>query len=175
MRNIEIIIILLLSLYIAGTSCKQKGKGSATPVKPGSGQMEELNRFMLTKEREIILNYIDRKGLVMSESPTGLWYSLKMGDSGKHFADFDRIIYDYECSLLDGTPCYSSGDAGPGDIVLGRSELAPGLNEAFRMLNPGSEALLIVPPHLGYGLKGDGKKIPARAILVYKIKVRNEE
>jgi FKBP-type peptidyl-prolyl cis-trans isomerase len=78
---------------------------------------------------------------------------------------------DYECSLLDGTDCYSSKELGPKAVVLGRSEMEAGLNQGLRMLKPGGEAIFILPPFLAYGLPGDGKKIPSRAVIVYHITI----
>jgi FKBP-type peptidyl-prolyl cis-trans isomerase len=46
-----------------------------------------------------------------------------------------------------------------------------GLNEGLRLLKPGGEAIFIIPSFLAYGLLGDRKMIPSRAIIVYSIKV----
>ena len=60
-------------------------------------------------------------------------------------------------------------------VIIGRSEMAAGLNEGLKMLKPGGEAVFIIPPFLAYGLKGDGNKIPARSIIVYEIKMINKQ
>ena len=60
---------------------------------------------------------------------------------------------------------------GPKEIVLGRSQLEPGLNEGLRMLKTGAEATFILPPFLAYGLIGDGKKIPSRAVIIYNVNI----
>jgi FKBP-type peptidyl-prolyl cis-trans isomerase len=49
-----------------------------------------------------------------------------------------------------------------------------GLNQGLRMLKPGAEAIFILPPFLAYGLPGDGKKIPSRAVIVYRITILND-
>jgi FKBP-type peptidyl-prolyl cis-trans isomerase len=77
--------------------------------------------------------------------------------------------------LLDGTLCYSSADLGPKEIVLGKTELEPGMNEGLRLLKPGAEALFILPPFLAFGLVGDGKKIPPRTIIVYSVSILTEK
>jgi FKBP-type peptidyl-prolyl cis-trans isomerase len=143
--------------------------------KPGMGEMEELNRYFVQKDRELIQNYAERKGLNMIESPTGLWYHIINQGEGTYYSDKDKIIFEYECSLLDGTKCYSSQTLGPKVIVLGRSTLEPGLNEGFRMLKPGGEAVFILPPFLAYGLPGDGKLIPSRAVIVYNVNILRAE
>jgi FKBP-type peptidyl-prolyl cis-trans isomerase len=107
----------------------------------------------------------------MNESPTGLWFQIIREGDGKTFSNNDKIVMDYECSLLDGTKCYSSKDIGPKELVLGRSEMEPGLNEGLRLLKPGAEAIFIIPPFLAYGLIGDRKMIPPRAVIVYYVNI----
>ena len=46
-----------------------------------------------------------------------------------------------------------------------------GLEEGILLMKTGGKAKFILPPHLAYGLPGDGKKIPARAILVYDVEL----
>jgi FKBP-type peptidyl-prolyl cis-trans isomerase len=107
----------------------------------------------------------------MNELPTGLWYQIIKEGNGKLFTDNDKVVLNYECSLLDGTKCYSSKDLGQKEVILGRSEVEPGLNEGLRLLKPGSEAIFIIPPFLAYGLIGDRKMIPSRAVLVYYVNI----
>lgn len=149
---------------------KQTSKG-----KPGNADMENLNRYMIQKDRERIQNYIERKNLKMIQSPTGLWYQIIKEGEGDFLTEKSRIILKYECSLLDGTLCYSSDNLGPKELILGRSSMEPGLNEGLRLLKPGAEAIFILPPFLGYGLPGDGKMIPPRAVIVYNVNILRPE
>lgn len=136
--------------------------------------MADLNRYMVRKDRERIQNYIERKNLSMTETQTGLWYQIIKDGEGNTFREMDRVVMDYDCFLLDGTRCYSSKEVGPKELILGRSEIEAGLNEGLRLLNPGSEAIFIIPPFLAYGLIGDRKLIPPRAVLVYNITVQSK-
>lgn len=133
--------------------------------------MVNLNRYLVQKDREKIQNYIERKNLKMTESPTGLWYQIIKEGSGKNFTENKKVVFEYECFLLDGTRCYSSKELGSREVTLGKSEMEAGLNEGLRMLKPGAEAIFIIPPFLAYGLVGDRKKIPPRAIIVYSVSV----
>jgi FKBP-type peptidyl-prolyl cis-trans isomerase FkpA len=152
-----ILLIFLVACHRAGDSGKKLSP-------PGKEEMAELNRYLVQKDREIIENYIERKDLKMTESPTGLWYLIENEGSGSLFKDNDKVRMSYDCYLLDGTECYSSDDLGPKDIILGKSDLPPGLNEGLKLLRSGSIALFILPPYLAYGFVGDGKKIPPRSI-----------
>ena len=152
-------------------SCKDKSEKKVLSYGPGKNEMADLNRYLIQKDKERIQNYIERKNLKMTESPTGLWYQIIKEGEGATFIDNDKITMDYDCSLLDGTGCYSSEKLGPKEVVLGRSEMESGLSEGLRMLKPGSEAIFIIPAFLAYGLPGDGKMIPSRAIIVYKVSI----
>jgi FKBP-type peptidyl-prolyl cis-trans isomerase len=161
----------LLVLFIVFSSCKNSSERSETLSPPGKSEMEDMNRFLVQKDKERIQNYIERKNLQMNESPTGLWYQIIKEGSGNHLGDNDKIVFDYSCSLLDGTLCYSSEDTGSKEIILGKSQIEAGLNEGFRLLKPGAEAIFILPPFLAYGLVGDGASIPSRSVIVYNINI----
>ncbi len=163
--------IAILVILFALVSCKDKQRISNVNSRPGKNEMADLNKFLVEKDRERIKNYIERKNLKMSESPTGLWYEIIKEGNGKTITENDKVVMDYECSLLDGTKCYSSSDLGPKMIIVGRTDIEAGLNEGLRLLKPGAQAIFIIPPFLAYGLIGDRKMIPSRAVIVYNVNI----
>jgi FKBP-type peptidyl-prolyl cis-trans isomerase len=165
-RNLQLLLLVMLV-----ASCRNAQQEITPPGRRSREEMADINRHLVEKDRERIINYIDRNGLKMQESPTGLWYSIANGGAGKLFQTGDRVRFTYECKLLDGTKCYSSEESGPREIVIGKTQAESGLIEGFMLLRPGAEALFIMPPHLAFGLIGDGKKIPSRAILVYNVAI----
>jgi FKBP-type peptidyl-prolyl cis-trans isomerase len=164
----QVFIIILFSAQIL--SCNNTGEKTVINRKPKSEEIEKLNSYLVQKDRERIQSYGERKNLSLRETPSGLWYLIKNEGKGKLFADNDRIEMEYECYLLDGTRCYSSKDKGPRDLILGKGEIETGLLEGLKMLRPGGEAIFIIPSFLAYGIVGDGKAIPPRAIIVYEVK-----
>jgi FKBP-type peptidyl-prolyl cis-trans isomerase len=170
MNNLTIAFSMLLLL---STACNNSGRSDVNTRKPGGKEMADLNTYLVEKDRERIISYVERKGLDMKESKSGLWYMIKNSGSGGSLKDKDKLIIQYKCSLLDGTLIYSSETLGSKEIVLGRSEIEAGLNEGLRMLGHGGEAIFILPPFLGFGLIGDNKSIPPRSTLVYEIKIMN--
>lgn len=167
----KIRIIVLVIFMAVLCSCKENTSSKNPNSKPGKNEMADLNRYLVQKDRERIKNYIERKNLNMTESPTGLWYQIIKEGSGKTFSDNDKVIMNYVCSLLDGTKCYSSDDLGPKELILGKSEMEQGLHEGLRLLKPGAEAIFIIPPFLAYGFVGDRKMIPSRAVIVYNVNI----
>ncbi len=168
------LLALALLIQIA-VSCNSRREDTSRISIPGKKEMADLNRYFVQKDKERIESYIERKDLSMTESPAGFWYFIKTEGTGRYFTDNERIVMEYECSLLDGTACYSSKDLGPKEIILGRNRIEAGLDQGLRLLKPGGEAIFIIPPFLAYGLTGDGKKIPAKAVIVYNIKTKNSE
>jgi FKBP-type peptidyl-prolyl cis-trans isomerase FkpA len=160
-------LIFLLQLV----SCRNISEKKISDSKPGKNEMADLNRYFVQKDRERIQNYIERKNLKMMESSTGLWYQILNDGTGDRLTDNAKILMNYECSLLDGTKCYSSEQLGPKEIVLGKSPIEAGLNEGLRLLKPGAEAIFIIPPFLAYGFVGDRKMIPSRAVIVYNVNI----
>jgi len=169
-----IIRVLISALLLTSILSCRSGPEQKNLSEPGKKEMADLNRYLVQKDRERIENYIERRDLKMTESPTGLWYQIKSEGRGNYLTDNERVVMEYNCSLLDGTTCYSSEESGPEEVVVGRSEITAGLNQGLRMLKPGGEAVFIIPPYLAYGLKGDGNKIPARSVIVYEIRILSD-
>jgi len=172
MRILKFAFALLLSALV---SCNNDPDKNVNTKRPGVNELAGLNRYFVQKDRERIQNYIERKNLKMKETATGLWYQVIKEGRGDFFKNNEKIIMEYQCSLLDGRKCYSSKDIGPREIILGKGELEAGLNEGLRLLKPESEAIFILPPYLAFGLIGDNRAIPPRATIVYEIKILNEK
>ena len=166
-------VFFISFVFVLCVACGQRRDNNTNAGNPqlNKQNMEDLNRYMTAKDRERILNYIERKDLSMEENPMGIWYSIiDEGESAK-IKDNDRAVIEYECSLLDGSLCYSSEDDGYKVITVGKNEFGAGLDYGLKMLGRGGEALFIVPPFMAFGLKGDGDKIPSRSVLVFSVKV----
>jgi FKBP-type peptidyl-prolyl cis-trans isomerase FkpA len=166
---IRLFVIALLSLVTI--SCNSGRDNPGMKKGPGKKELADLNRYMVTKDRERIENYIARKDLKMTETQSGLWYMIKSEGNGNNFKSDDRILMEYECTLLDGTLCYSSKDTGPKEVILGRTRIESGLDQGLRFLKPEGEAIFIIPPFLAWGFPGDGNKIPARSVVVFTVKI----
>jgi len=166
----SVLYLLLIGSVLVSLSCRERNSTKEVNEKLSAEQLAEINRQLLIKDRERIVSYIERKDLDMKETDTGLWINRDVKGSGD-INDGDRVTLEYTCSLLDGTPVYNSEDDGLMVFEVGKSDIPSGINEGVKRLEEGSEAVLILPAYLGYGLLGDERKIPGRSILVYEIKV----
>jgi FKBP-type peptidyl-prolyl cis-trans isomerase FkpA len=133
------------------------------------------NRLLVQKDKEKIEKYIREHHLALRETESGLWYSISKEGTGSLVKEKMTVTLKYRVSLIDGTPCYSSDSLGVKQFMVGQGGVESGLEEGVLYLKKGSKALFIMPPHLAYGLPGDGNKIPARSILVYEVEVTNVE
>ena len=133
--------------------------------------MVEVNRRLVKADQERIESFVKRKGWDMHESGSGLWYQIYEKGTGDSARSNMLITMDYKISLLDGTICYSSDSLGPKQFRIGSGGVESGLEEGVLMLHEGDRARFIMPPHLAYGLTGDGDKIPPRSIIIYDVKV----
>lgn len=169
-------MISIASVLILYTSCKEKKpQVSEEDYKATERKMVEVNRIMLSKDKRRIEGYIEREQLNMKESLTGLWYSVQNPETGDSIKQGMKVTLKYTTSLLEGDMCYDSDKDGLKTFRVGRGGVESGLEEGILMMKVGGKAKFIMPPHLAYGLPGDGDCIPARAIIVYDIEVLTAE
>ena len=91
--------------------------------------------------------------------------------SGLHPQEVDEVKVNYEGKLPDGKVFDSSYARGvPAAMPL--SGLIPGWVEALKLMRPGDEWILYVPPELGYGAEGaGGGEIPPNSPLIFRIEL----
>lgn len=102
---------------------------------------------------------------------SGLQYKIVRNGpaSGMRPQDGDLIKVHYEGKLPDGTVFDSSYERGaPAAMPL--DGLIPGWIEALKLMRPGDEWIIYVPPELGYGAEGPGK-IPPNSALIFRIEL----
>ena len=157
---------LLILIILSGCLNKPDNKSSGDLGK--ESDLIEYNKSLLTKDRTLITEFAEEAGLAVRETSSGLWYLETKGGEGPEIKLGDDVKFDFECTLLSGTRCYS----GTTSLKVGYADAASGVTEGLQMMNPGSEYLFIIPPYLAYGLTGDGNKIPGRSILIYKIRIK---
>jgi len=104
---------------------------------------------------------------------SGLEYKIvRSGPStGLRPQEGDEIKVHYEGKLPNGRVFDSSYARGvPAAMPL--DGLIPGWIEALKLMRPGDEWILYVPPELGYGAEGaGGGEIPANSALIFKIEL----
>jgi len=107
------------------------------------------------------------KGVVTT--PSGLEYFVVASGpkTGANPSAEDVVTFDYEVKLLSGEVVDSSYTNG--EPLTGKAgDFVPGFSEALKLMRPGDEWIVWVPPQLGYGDKDVGP-IPANSVLRFKL------
>jgi FKBP-type peptidyl-prolyl cis-trans isomerase len=136
-----------------------------------SEQLLKANQYMQQRHQDHIAAFVKRLGWEAEVTPTGLWIVVENPGKGKRIMDNSRVSYTFESTLLDGTPCYRAGADRPKQITVGKGGVESGVEQGLVHLREGSEAILLIPPHLGHGNFGDRDRIPGNSVLIYRLKV----
>lgn len=170
------VILIIIWLLVLQTSCRQKKpQVNEDEYRVTEKSMAEVHRIMISKDKERIKSLIEREQLDMTESPTGLWYSVQNPESGKQVEIGMNVSLKYTLSLFEGKECYTSDEVGIKTFRVGRGGVESGLEEGILLMKLGGRAKFIMPPHLAHGLPGDGDCIPPRSIIIYDIEVLSLE
>lgn len=174
MQRLGVILLLLVSFMVV--SCVEKPKDkpqvSDSQIKES---LEKANRYLANDEEEDINNYIARHQLNMVATGTGMRFQIMQAGHGALIQPGQTVTMEYVLLNIIGDVVYSSEDEGPKTFVVGCGDVVSGLDEAMRYLHQGDVAKVIIPSHLGYGLLGDQKDIPARSTLIYTVKILKVE
>ncbi len=121
---------------------------------------------------------VDRTPLALAAvrhvtTPTGLAYHVVRSGpkTGRSPVEGNTVTFDYEGKLLDGTVFDSSFARGQ-PISGAVGQFVPGFNEALKLMRPGDEWVVWIPPALGYGAQAAGP-IPANSTLRFRMALRS--
>lgn len=146
--------------------------------KPSHKEIAEYQRKLVSIHRNLVKNdadsirrFIKDSSMRLIETKTGLWYNILDTTDGIAVNGGDHVTINYTLSLLNGTVCYSSDSLGSKTFTVGRGGVEAGLEEGILRMKEGERAVFILPPHLAYGVVGDGNRIPRLAILKYNVEL----
>jgi len=163
---------LILCVLLCFFACKEKPQQTNSTTKEEmKSSMEIANRYLLNEEEEEIESYVQRHGLEMVSTGTGLRYQILKQGSDRQVESGQTVSLEYVLNLLSGELVYSSENDGIKMFSVGDGSVETGLDEAVSYMHYGDVAKIIIPFHLAYGLHGDDRSIPEYATLVYTIKI----
>ncbi len=94
---------------------------------------------------------------------------LKVGE-GPEVRPGERVRVHYTGWLMNGESFDSSRTRGE-PIEFGLDGVVQGWGRGIPGMKPGGVRKLVIPPHLGYGERGAGAKIPPNATLVFEVEL----
>ena len=100
------------------------------------------------------------------------YFVLKAGPkTGRSPVDGDTVTFDYEGKLTTGATFDSSFARGT-PLTGGIGDFVPGFTEALKLMKPGDEWIVWIPPALGYGDRATGP-IPPGSVLRFRMLLRS--
>jgi peptidylprolyl isomerase len=140
--------------------------------------VESFEKFNASKaEREAELKAEAAKKLNeiskgFKETESGLRYQIINEGSGPKPNKGQTVSVHYKGSLVDGTVFDSSYKRKqPIEFPVGAGHVIEGWDEGLLLLNQGTKAQFVIPPHLAYGDREVGGVIPANSILVFDLEL----
>jgi peptidylprolyl isomerase len=105
-------------------------------------------------------------------TPSGLTYLITKKGTGRQAKRGETVILHYTGTLTNGVKFDSSRDRNqPFTFKLGAGQVIKGYDEGLSKMHTGDQAILVIPPALGYGAKGAGGVIPPNATLIFIVEL----
>ena len=160
------VLALVLAIAFSLQSCGEPPVINAPEPQgdPYKENMINANKTINSAEQTQIENYIARRGWQMRQLDNGSWIEETVQGKGAKVDWEDTLTVRYRLEALNGAVIYHQQEE---TFVVGQNKPTVGLDRGVMELRRGSEARLIVPSSLGYGVVGDGDRVPARTVLVY--------
>ena len=104
---------------------------------------------------------------------SGLTYLITHRGNGRQPKIGETVVVHYTGMLTNGVKFDSSRDRGePFAFKLGAGRVIKGWDEGIARLHTGDQAILVIPPQLGYGAKGAGDGlIPPDSTLIFIVEL----
>lgn len=134
-------------------------------------QMMEANRNLLRTESHMIDSLINIHNLRMNRTGTGLRYRIEGSGKPEIIVESDTVLISYKIWLSDSTLVKEVSDENALPVIAGKGHEIKGIDEIILLMRSGEKAQLIIPSHLGWGMRGDGKLIPPAATLFTELTV----
>lgn len=116
-------------------------------------------------QMRFIADNLKRPGV--EQTASGLLFEIITEGEGAFPTDSDRVKVSYTARLSDGTVF----DSTERPVIFPVNNLVPGFTEGLKLMKPGGEYRIIIPPALGYGDQGAAGIIPPGAALDFTIQL----
>ena len=130
--------------------------------------MISANKYMSKAEETQIDEYVKRNGWNASKMDNGVRVWEYEAGTGELLSYENRISVRYTLLAITSDVIYKDVEK---DITVGKNEVVPGFDTGIMQLRRGSKAKIIVPAYAGYGVAGDGDKVPQNATLVFDVEI----
>jgi FKBP-type peptidyl-prolyl cis-trans isomerase len=158
-RKLLVFFTLILAMVVFDLAANAQTRRARTPAKRPIAK-----KTMSSPETNL------SSGAV--KTPSGLIYLITKKGTGAAPKAGDTVSVHYTGTLTDGTPFDSSRERGePIEFPLGQGRVIKGWDEGISKMHVGDQAILVIPPTLGYGQRGAGGVIPPDATLIFIVEL----
>ena len=95
-KSLILRFFLLISLIIFFSCNRQRQVEEKKVVKQSKESLEEINRYLVNKDAELIESYVKRHDWNMNTTETGLWYMIYENNEGVKIKEGNFVTYNYE-------------------------------------------------------------------------------
>jgi FKBP-type peptidyl-prolyl cis-trans isomerase len=118
------------------------------------------------------LEYVEKTWPQAKKTMTGIRYIIQKEGEGQSPKPGDKVNVLYVGRLLDGKIFDQSQDpAQPFSFRVRREAVIEGWDQILQLMKKGEKRLVIIPPELAYGTRGQPPKIGRNATLVFEIEL----
>jgi FKBP-type peptidyl-prolyl cis-trans isomerase len=118
------------------------------------------------------LDFVESKWPNAKKSNTGIRYVVENAGKGPLLMPGDLVMVTYTASLLNGKMFDRVQDrVHPFTFRVDRGEVIDGWDQILQLMRPGDKWIVIVPPELGYGRRGNPPRVPSYATLVFEMEL----
>jgi gliding motility-associated peptidyl-prolyl isomerase len=167
-------IAAALSLAAALTSCSQQQ--ARMPVSHSSG---EFIRESVERNKKLIAGEEMRIDSVIKNDPShryassnkGYWYAYETKNETDTLRPKkgDVAYFDYEVQDLKGNVIYSEVELRPQVYHVDKQNIMMGLRDGIKLMRKNEKVTFLFPSHLGYGYRGDTKRIRPNTPLIVTV------
>ncbi len=150
-------------------SCKEGRQAVVVDESKMNELLLQANKNLIHFETNAIDSFVLSHSFNMEVTGSGLRYEIIKKENGRKPKVGDELMIRYKSWLLDGTLCEETQENIPQILILGKGVQIKGVEEMLLLMSAGETARMIVPAHLAYGMRGDGKIIPPQSSLYYEI------
>ncbi|MBL7711290.1 MAG: FKBP-type peptidyl-prolyl cis-trans isomerase [Chitinophagaceae bacterium] len=151
---------------------KQKKQADAFKEKAEKGKAQ-----MATDEK-LIKDYLAKNNVKAIKHPSGLYYRITKTGLGDTARSGQKVTVNYTGKTLDGKTFDSNVDSAfhhvePFSFSLGQGQVIPGWDVGVGLMKKGTKATLYIPSPMAYGERSPSPAIPANAVLVFDVEVKD--
>ena len=124
----------------------------------------------IENNQKFLAEYAKIKGVIVR--PSGLMFRIIQNGYGKRPQPTDTVKVYYTGKLINGVIFDGTSPGLPASMKL--NQVIPGWIEALQLMREGDHWQLVIPPNLGYGVRGSpdgGQAVPPNQVLVFDLKL----